>query len=79
MAMNPADLIKIMGMKKRFENSHPKFFPFLRTVMKRGIAPGTILEIKVVSPGGETLESNLKVTAEDLQLLQELRSMNPNM
>lgn len=79
MAMNPADIMKIMGMKNRFEKNHPKFLPFIRAVMRRGINEGTILEIKVVSPNGDTLESNLKVTAEDLQLLQELRTMNPNM
>lgn len=77
--MNPADIMKIMGLKHRFEKNHPKFFPFIKAVSRRGIQEGTILEFRVTTPAGEVLESNLRVTADDLQLLQELRSMNPNM
>lgn len=77
--MNP---LKLMQSKKlledamsRFQNNHPKFPLFLSAVSQKGLREGTVLEFKVTTPEGEELVSNLKLSADDLALLQELKDI----
>ena len=62
-------------MKDAFERRHPKFFPFLQAVSQSGISEGSVLEINVTRPDGKVLSSNLRLTAEDLELLAQLKNM----
>ena len=73
--MNPADMMKIMNAKNKFEANHPKFFAFLNAVFSRPIEEGTIIEISVKRPGEETITTNLKVQQSDLELVQELQNL----
>lgn len=73
--MNPADMMKIMNAKNRFEANHPKFFAFLHAVFSRPMEEGTIIEISVKRPGEEAITTNLKVLQSDLELMQELQNM----
>ena len=58
---NPAALLQMMNLWKRFENNHPKFPKFLKAVALKGIKEGSIIEIKVTTADGENFDSNLKV------------------
>lgn len=71
--MNPMALMKIMNAKNQFDANHPKFGAFLKAAFAGGIQEGTIIEMKVTKPDGETMTTNLKVKQSDLELLQELR------
>lgn len=73
--MNPADMMKIMNAKNKFEANHPKFFAFIKAVFSRPIEEGTIIEISVKRPGEEAITTNLKVQQSDLELVQELQNM----
>ena len=73
--MNPADLMKIMGAKKKFDANHPKFSAFLKAVFSRPIQEGTIIEMTVTRPGEDPITTNLKVQQSDLDLVQELQSL----
>ncbi len=73
---NPANLMKLLGAKKRFESSHPRFAAFLKAAFEGGIKEDTILEISIQTPGQQKLTTNLKVTQSDLELLELLREMN---
>lgn len=73
--MNPADIMKVMSAKKKFDANHPKFSAFLRAVFSRPIGEGTIIEISVTRPGEDAITTNLKVQQSDLDLLQELQSL----
>ena len=73
--MNPADMMKIMSAKNKFEANHPKFFAFFKAVLSRPIEEGTIIEITVTRPGEEPITTNLKVQQSDLELVQELQSL----
>ena len=56
----------------------PKFILSLGAmgaVSQNAIQEGTILEIQVTCPDGKSFASNLKVTAEDLEMLQMLRQL----
>lgn len=73
--MNPADIMKMMSAKKKFDANHPKFSAFLKAVFSRPIEEGTIIEITVTRPGEEPITTNLKVQQSDLDLVKELQSL----
>ena len=71
--MNPMALMKIMNAKNQFDANHPKFGAFLKAAFAGGIQEGTIIEMKVTKPDGETMTTNLKVKQSDLELLHQLQ------
>lgn len=73
--MNPLKMMQLSAAMKQFQAAHPKFIHFWNAVRARGLREGTILELKVTTPEGETLVTNIRVTPEDLELLRELREM----
>lgn len=73
--MNPAILMKLMTAKNTFENNHPKFAAFLRRMAEKGVAEGTVIEITLTGPDGNAITGNMRVTASDMQLIDELRSL----
>lgn len=73
--MNPLKLMQIKNSWQQFANNHPKFPMFLAAVQRKGLKEGTVLEISVTTPEGETITSNIKLKAEDLAIMQEL--LNP--
>ena len=72
---NPADIMKLMGMKSRFESSHPKFVSFIKNVASRGISEGDILEVTITRADGEKTTANIRVTADDVELVQDLKNL----
>ena len=74
MSLNPAALLKIAGARNKFVKNHPKVSAFLGREF-RDIPAGTVLELKVTRPGGETVVTNLRVSEEDLQLVESLREL----
>lgn len=72
---NPAALLQLMNLWKRFENNHPKFPKFLKAVAQKGIKEGSIIEIKVTTADGENFDSNLKVSADDMELAAQMKNL----
>lgn len=72
---NPAAILQMMNLWSRFQNNHPKFPKFLSAVAKSGIKEGSIIEIKVTTAQGESFDSNLKVNAEDMELIEQLKGL----
>ena len=75
---NPVKLLKFREGWGAFEQRHPKFVLFLGAIMKSGVGEGSVIEIKVTYPDGRELESNLKVTAEDVEFLKAVGEMGDN-
>ena len=73
--MNPTMLFKMKVMWDRFTQNHPKFPLFLRAAQQKGIQEGTILAVSITTPSGEKLETNLRVTADDMLLFEELKKL----
>lgn len=69
--INPMKLMEYKEMAERFKKNHPKVEPFFRAAMN-SIQTGSIVEIKVISPEGKELCSNIRVNEEDMQLLREV-------
>ncbi len=73
--LNPAKLFKIKGAWDRFVQNHPKFPMFLQAINRGAIREGSIVEIKVTTPEGKEISSNVKVSASDIELFQEISEM----
>ena len=57
---------------KEFQGRHPKFVQFFTKAVPENIKEGSVFEVKVTSPEGKELKTNIKVTSEDAQLLSDL-------
>ncbi len=75
MALNPMQLMGLKNDLERFKNNHPKFIQFIQAMAQSGVQEGTILECKVISPDGQEIQANIKITQEDLALFQKLKDM----
>lgn len=75
MAVNPTSIFKIMQLKKIFEGNHPKMAAFLQNVLFSGLPEGTVIDIRVEKPGETPIEANMRVTADDIEMAQELRTL----
>lgn len=73
---NPMEIMKLMGMWNTFKSNHPKFPKFMAAAAQPGvITEYTILEMKITTPDGRTMETNLKITASDLEMIQQLKNI----
>ena len=73
--VNPAMIFKIKSMWDEFTNQHPKLPRFFQAVASQPLEEGTVIEMIISRPGGDTLTSNVKLTASDLALLDQLKEM----
>lgn len=73
--MDFAGIMKIKGAWDKFTRNHPKFMPFMQAVGKEAIGEGTIIEIKVVSQNGKEYNTNMKLTADDMELFSQIKNM----
>ena len=72
MAMNPVKLMQIKATITGVERRHPNLRKFFEAVGREKLIEGTILELKVQTPEGKKLISNVKLTKEDEKLISEL-------
>ena len=70
--MNP---FAFVGIMKKLEENHPKAAAFVRNVLLTGPPEGTIIEMKVTKPGEEEKMTNIKLTQDDLNALNEIKGM----
>ncbi len=68
-------IMKLKGAWDTFTGNHPKFPLFLQAVGKKGIKEGSILEVSITDPDGTVMNTNLKITATDMELLDTLKSL----
>ena len=73
--MNPAMLFTMKKKYEDFQQRQPKFAMFIQDVMKSGVGEGSVIDISITLPDGQILRSNMKVTAEDVELIKDLGSM----
>ena len=75
--MDMGAAFKMMGLWNHFKNNHPKFPAFMKAVMQNGITEGTVFEVNVTTADGKTISSNIKISADDMQIIQELKESMP--
>ncbi|MDE5873376.1 MAG: hypothetical protein K2H07_05625 [Lachnospiraceae bacterium] len=69
--MNPMGFMKIKGLVDRFKVNHPKVPMFFEAASK-SIGVDSIIEINVTTAEGKSLCTNMKVTADDMELVSQL-------
>lgn len=69
-------IFQIKNMWERFTRSHPKFPRFLQVVGSSYLQEGTVIELSVTRADGEQVASNIRLTAEDMELLAALRDLS---
>ena len=72
MNMNPMMLMQLQQRLQLFQQDHPKFLPFMNAIKSNALEEGTIFAMKVTTPDGKTLESNIKLTANDIETMKIL-------
>ena len=73
--MDFSSIMKVKGAWDTFTRNHPKFMPFMQAVGREAVGEGTIVEVKVVSPEGKEFNTNMKLTASDMELFSQIRNM----
>lgn len=73
--VNPAMIFKMKSMWDEFTANHPKLPRFLQAAASRSLEEGTVIEMTIRRPDGETITSNVKLTASDMALLEQLKEM----
>lgn len=76
--MNPMELLQLKMACETFVKNHPKFPQFLNAVYHNGLAEGNIMELSVKTTDGKTLETNLKLSSSDVELLRQLKEIMDN-
>jgi len=72
MNMDMGALLKFKQSWDTFCSNHPKFPMFVNAVKQKGIEEGTVIDINITAPDGQTMGTNIKVTASDLELFRTL-------
>lgn len=73
MAFNPMNLLKLKSTWDDFNTRHPKFAAFLVHLTKDGIKEDYIIDVKITTPDGREISSNMKVTREDLDMINSFK------
>lgn len=73
--MNPLKLLQLKSAWDRFKTNHPKFPKFLSAIYKKGMAEGTVIELRVTTPNGEEMTANVKLKSDDIALFQEMQAL----
>ena len=75
---NPAKLMKLKNSWDTFTQNHPKFPSFINAVQKNGLEEGAIIEINVTTVDGKQLNSNIKLTQPDIEMIRDLSEFMKN-
>lgn len=76
--MNPMKLVQLKPQIKQFRDRHPKFIQFFASVGRSGIREGSVLEVSITDPDGKKICTNMKLSAEDMKLIEEVTAAMKN-
>lgn len=77
--MNIMNILSLKNDLEKFKRNHPKFIQFVSLVTENGIQEETILECKMITPEGKEIQTNFKVTRDDLELLEKLKNLKDDL
>lgn len=70
MNMNPMMIMQLQQRLGIFQNDHPKVMPFLKAVGENAMQEGSVIAMKVTTVDGKTIESNIKINANDVETMK---------
>lgn len=71
---NPMKLMQFKQMGERFRANHPRIPGFFEAAF-RSVREGSVIEMTVTDPEGKSVCANIRVTAEDMEMLREAREI----
>lgn len=74
--MNPIAMMRIKNLMEKFKENHPKV-PLFFAAAAGCVGEGSIIEINVQTADGRSICTNMKVTADDLELMEAMKEMLP--
>ena len=74
MEINPMELLKLKDRLNLFRKDHPRVGSFMSAV-REDMRPGAVLELKVTSPEGKELVTNIKMNENDIETLRLLANL----
>ena len=77
--MNLNQLAMLQKLKSgidRFRANRPKFPLFLKAVSQDALKEGSVIEISVTTPEGKNYCSNVRLNADDMELMETLKNLN---
>ncbi len=72
MAPNMMEMLALKGKIDAFAKRHPMFPKFLGDVKNTALQDGTVIDFMVTTPDGVQKKSNIRLTAEDVELMMSL-------
>lgn len=72
--MNPMGMLKLKPLFQTFCQDHPKLLMFFSAAGDR-VDMDSIIEVKVTDSQGHAMKTNMKVNANDLEFIAELRKV----
>ena len=75
MAVNPLQIMKLKTQLNDFRKRHPGFTRFIMAIRRKGLPEGSVLDVKITTPDGETMTTNFRVEAEDIEFVSMLTPM----
>lgn len=74
--MNPTAIFKAKKSWDTFCGNHPRFPAFVQAVQSEGMREGMVIEVSVTTPEGKKLATNVKLTASDIQVINDLKGLS---
>ncbi len=74
--MNPMAMMRMKSLMEKFRENHPKIPMFLATA-QGCVGEGSIIEINIQTADGKNICTNMKVGADDLELMHAMRELMP--
>jgi len=72
--MNPMKLVQVKPMLDAFQARHPKFIQFFGYA-GQNLNEDSLLEISITTAEGKKTVTNMRITAEDLELMEKMREV----
>lgn len=72
--INPMAFLKIKPLFEQFRERHPKFVEFL-SVAPQDLVEDSLLEVTITRADGYTTKTNIRISAEDLELVEQLKAL----
>ena len=71
--MNPMAIMQIKPLLEQFQQRHPKFIQFFNYASQQ-IGEDSLIEISVTSADDKKIVTNIRLSREDLELIEKLKS-----
>lgn len=73
--INPVNAMKMFNERKTFIQNHPDFFNFVVGTFGEKIEDDTVIELRIVKPGGEEQSSSARICDSDQKILEAVRNL----